>query len=74
MVAFEIIPVEAIRAVHHRFAFGGIGILFQDVLDYGNDPVGTSTTAPAQIANRVVYTSRARMANTLHSVASDCAY
>jgi hypothetical protein len=74
MIAFVIFPVEAVRAVNHRFACGGIGIFFQDVLDYGNDPVRTSTTTPAQIANRVVYTSRARMANTLHSVASDCAY
>lgn len=57
MIAFVIFPIETVRAVNHRFAFGGLGVLLQNVPDYGNNSVRTSATAPTQIANRVVCAS-----------------
>ena len=74
MITLKKLPVETVRAIHHRLADGGVVILFNDILYYARNLVRSGTNPPAKISNSVVYASLASMAYTLHGISRDCTH
>jgi len=74
VIAFEVVPVEAISAVNHRLASRRNVVFLQHILDHNLDPMISHATAPAKVLYCVVDTGHTRVANGLHGIACDGAH